>query len=169
MKFSAIAAVVILALSVSDGRAVTHLLSGPIDPLQATTNSENVGNGSGTISGDYDATTNTLNYTITWMDLTSDVTNMHFHLGAPGEPGGVEVGVPGPWASPQVGTGVIVEDAKETNLLAGNWYLNIHTQDFGGGEIRGQVLVTPIPEPTACGLAVLALAAGWSGSRRARR
>ena len=148
--------------------ALTHTLSGPMDVFQATTNPANVGNGTGTISGDYDETTNTLNYTLTWQDLTSTVTNMHFHLGAPGVPGGVELGIPGPWSSPQVGSGIILDATQETNLLAGNWYVNVHTSNFGGGEIRGQVNVTLIPEPTTLGLASLAFCGLASCYRRRR-
>lgn len=152
--------------SLNTSHAITHTLSGPIDPIQALTNPDNVGDGMGTISGDYDETSNSLNYSIEWMDLTSDVTNMHFHLAAPGMPGGVDLGVPGPWSSPQVGSGIVISDTQESNLLSGNWYLNIHTVDFGGGEIRGQVIVTPVPEPTGVGLAMLALLSTLSLCRR---
>jgi hypothetical protein len=118
-------------------------LSGTLDPMQATTNASNVGTGSGTITGDYNSTTNTLNYSITFQDLTAAVTNMHFHRGAVGVGGGVDLGIgASPWASPQVGSSVILDDSQEANLGTGNWYVNIHTADFGGGEIRGQVLVS---------------------------
>ncbi|MDQ8189294.1 CHRD domain-containing protein [Roseibacillus persicicus] len=144
------------AAGITSSHAATYILSGTIDPIQATTNASNVGSGSGTISGDYDDSTNLLNYSITWMDLTSAVTNMHFHLGAPGATGGVQLAVAGPWTSPQMGSETISE-TLETNLLAGNWYLNIHTSDFGGGEVRGQVEVSPVPEPSASLLALGAL------------
>lgn len=157
-KLFTIATVVATSLFIAQpSHAVTHLLSGAMDVFQATTNAGNVGNGTGTILGDYDSNSNTLNYSLTWENLTSDVTNMHFHLGAPGVPGGVDLGVPGPWSSPQVGSGIALTDDQENNLLSGNWYLNIHTTMFGGGEIRGQVGVTPVPEPTSFGLGLLGL------------
>lgn len=131
------------------GRAVTHVLSGPMDPMQATTNPSNVGDGIGTISGDYDSAANILNYTLTWMDLTSPITNAHFHIGAPGTPGGVALGIPGPWSSPYTQTDLLLTAAQEDKLLDGLWYVNLHTQNFGGGEIRGQVLVNVIPEPSS--------------------
>jgi hypothetical protein len=44
----------------------------------------------------------------------------------------------------------------EANLLAGLWYINIHTAFFPSGEIRGQVLradlVRMVPEPAALSL-----------------
>lgn len=63
---------------------------------------------------------------------------------------------------------------NEANLLAGLWYINIHTAAFPSGEIRGQVLgpnvVRQVPEPLALsvvGLALLLLAP--LRRRRARR
>jgi hypothetical protein len=35
------------------------------------------------------------------------------------------------------------------------WYFNIHTSTFGGGEIRGQIL--PVPEPSVLALTALGL------------
>ena len=43
--------------------------------------------------------------------------------------------------------------AELPNLLAGNTYINFHTIQFGGGEIRGQI--TPIPEPASMSLFLL--------------
>lgn len=136
-------------LNDGDEVAISYL-SGPMDALQAGTNGgfgtfdggvAGAGDGSGAISGLYDSRTNSLDYSLTWEGLTSAVTNMHFHVGAPGVSGGVDLAVPGPWASPQTATGVVIGDPAEANLLAGNWYLNVHTANFGGGEIRGQVLL----------------------------
>lgn len=101
-----------------------------------------------------------LNYTITWQDLTSAVTNMHFHLGAPGTSGGVELGIAGPWSSPQSGSATL-NATQEANLLGGLWYVNVHTSNFTGGEIRGQVNISAVPEPAAvafCSLAFVGLA-----------
>lgn len=129
--------------------AALYQLSGDMDVFQALTNPDNIGSGTGTISGDYNDVTNILNYSLEWSGLTSDVNNIHFHLGAPGVSGGIQLGVPGPWSSPQIGSGIVLTAAQETNLLAGNWYVNVHTDDFAGGEIRGQVNVSAVPVPAA--------------------
>ena len=106
-------------LFAAQANASAFTLSGFMDVFQATTNAANTGIGTGTISGSYDNVTNLLNYTITWQNLTSAVTNMHFHLGAPGVPGGVALGIPGPWASPEIGTGIALSAVQEIDLLAG--------------------------------------------------
>jgi hypothetical protein len=51
-----------------------------------------------------------------------------------------------------------VVEADEADFLNKRWYVNLHTTpDFGGGEIRGQVIVTPDPVPCAGILALGAL------------
>jgi hypothetical protein len=44
--------------------------------------------------------------------------------------------------------------AEIPNILSGNTYINFHTVQFGGGEIRGQIIPT-IPEPASLSLLVI--------------
>lgn len=154
-------AAVWFVVALQGSEATVYRLSGVMDPGQATTNPSDVGGGSGSIFGTYDDDTNLLSYRIEWDGLTSAVTNMHFHVGAPGVSGGVDLPVPGPWASPQTASGIVLDASEEANLLAGNWYLNIHTTNFGGGEIRGQVTVTEAGFPA---LALELVAEGQFGA-----
>lgn len=40
--------------------------------------------------------------------------------------------------------------AQLPNILSGHSYINFHTIQFGGGEIRGNItVVTPVPEPAS--------------------
>lgn len=92
---------------------------------------------SGTFDGTYDRDTNIITYTITFTNITP--TAMHFHKGAPGVAGGVEIPIPGT-TSPIKGSTPALTDAQEADLLAGNWYVNIHSQEHPSGEIRGQLV-----------------------------
>lgn len=98
-----------------------------------------------------------------WAGLTSNLTAAHMHLGAPGVAGtrllnfassggtsGLLTNVdwifePVPTAS---GAVLSIQDQVDA-LLAGNIYFNIHTVEFPGGEIRGQVQqdCSAVPEP----------------------
>lgn len=91
----------------------------------------------GVLNVDYDKNTKSLKYTITYSGLTP--TAMHFHKGAVGVAGAVEKEVVAPYSSGMTGT-ITLTAAQETDLLANNWYLNIHTTANAAGEIRGQVV-----------------------------
>jgi hypothetical protein len=73
--------------------------------------------------------------------LTSEETNAHFHAPAPpGENAPVVVQLPTP-GSPK--SGCVTPDLTEEQrraLFRGLWYVNIHTANNPGGEIRGQVI-----------------------------
>jgi hypothetical protein len=74
---------------------------------------------------------------VTFTGLTP--TAAHIHLGAAGTPGNVVFGFPPPIASPINYTSVPLDAAQEADLKAGLYYVNIHTEAYQGGEIRGQL------------------------------
>lgn len=87
-------------------------------------------------------TLDTLWYDIVNNGLSGAITGAHFHLGAPGVSGGVQIDI----LSSVVGTrltGVVVgAQLNKTfigQLLRGNLYLNLHTALNPNGEIRGQI------------------------------
>ena len=108
--------------------------------IQVNSNQEvptNTSSATGTSNIIYEKNTNTLTYIINYSGVTP--TAMHFHKGAVGVSGAVEIEVKAPYTSGM--TGILkLTDAQETDLLAGLWYLNIHSATFAGGEIRGQVV-----------------------------
>ncbi|GAB5559903.1 MAG: hypothetical protein SynsKO_15500 [Synoicihabitans sp.] len=56
------------------------------------------------------------------------------------------------------------------DLLAGNWYINIHTEDNSSGEIRGNLVqVSAVPEPSTFALLIGFGALGMVSTRRRRR
>ena len=99
----------------------------------------NNSNGTGSLQATYDTANKQLTYTVTYSGLTGNATAAHFHGPAdPGKTAGVVVPVQGSVASPIKGTATLT-DAQATDLLAGKWYFNIHTEANKPGEIRGQV------------------------------
>ena len=86
---------------------------------------------------------NTLNWQISYSGLQGAETAAHFHGPAPaGLNAGVQVGVG--VGNPKVGSALLTA-AQATDLLNGLWYINIHSNLFPGGEIRGQVLTSATP------------------------
>ena len=91
---------------------------------------------------------------------------MHFHGPAmTGETAGVQVNIGdiSGLTSPSMGS-TVISDEFASQLLAGDWYINIHTAANGPGEIRGQV----VPEPSSALLAVLGTLAMLNIVRRRR-
>lgn len=114
----------------------------------------------------YNPTTNLLGWNIEWSNLTGPAVGMHFHgPAAVGEAAGVQldIGSVSGLTSPSIGSAVIA-DELESQLLGGEWYINIHTEANPPGEIRGQV----VPEARSTTLVMMALA-GMLVIRRRRR
>ena len=66
-----------------------------------------------------------------------------------------------------VGSVSVAEELLFTSIEEGNAYLNIHSEAFKAGEIRG--FLAPIPEPATLFLSGAALAAlSWMGRSRSR-
>ncbi len=67
----------------------------------------------------------------------ANVTAAHIHAGARGEEGGVVLGFASP--SSPINAEWQITEAQLAVLNAGNYYVNVHSQAFPSGEIRGQV------------------------------
>ena len=99
--------------------------------------------GSGTAT--LDTTTNLFSWNITFSGLSAAQTAAHFHGAAlQCVSAGVLIGLPN--GSPIVGSAT-VSAAQETQILNGQWYVNVHTTANPGGEIRGQVMPAPLDDP----------------------
>jgi hypothetical protein len=112
----------------------------------------------GTINAEYSKLTKTLYYTVNWTGLTGPVAAMHIHgLADPGSNAGIvqniitasngiatpsatRFGTSGGFAASVFVDGVAI---KEADLLAGKYYINIHTATYPNGEIRGQIVLNP--------------------------
>jgi hypothetical protein len=99
--------------------------------------------GKGEADMTYDPATHELTWSVTYSGLSSAVTMAHFH-------GPAAEGKNGPpviwltkkeaaWSSPIKGQATLTAD-QATQLMSGQWYINVHTQDHPSGEVRGQVM-----------------------------
>src|SRR4051812_8370742 len=100
----------------------------------------NSSSGRGTVIVRYDIATNSLDLYGDYQNLSAPAIASHIHHGA--------VGVSGPVIIPLTNTGdstgnlsiaSTLPDSLETELLAGNMYVNVHTDSFPAGEIRTQL------------------------------
>ncbi len=95
--------------------------------------------GKGTAELTYDPATKNLTWTITFDGLTGPAAAAHFHGPAgPGKNAGVALMIGPSPTSPAKGSATLT-DAQAADLMAGSWYVNIHTAANKAGEIRGQV------------------------------
>lgn len=95
--------------------------------------------GSATFYLTYNKTTKVGAYTIVYSGLATP-SSMHLHKGAAGTNGGVEFTLIAPTSSPSSGMTMALSSAQQADLLAGNYYANIHTAGFANGEVRGQLI-----------------------------
>ena len=81
---------------------------------------------------------------------------------------GVGGTVTGKWDVPEGNNTTLA--AQLPNILAGRSYINFHTVQFGGGEVRGQLTVVPEPSSIAlAGIGAIGLIGyGWLRPRRTR-
>ena len=146
------------------GAAGEGLLPGNIDPPTGSTGSGGVG----TTGITFNTETNILSVDLLWgsefgfSDLTGDVTLLHLH-------GPVDPGMDG-WG--QVNTNILVELQNSLNfdptrdgggvrdeyflsneqaqwLLDSRTYINVHTEMYPMGELRGYLMNNNVPEPAA--------------------
>jgi hypothetical protein len=97
------------------------------------------GQGRGMAAITLDKSTKMLTWEVTYSGLTGPAAAAHFHgPAAAGANAGVLVPI-AVSASPMKGSATLT-DAQIADLTAGKWYVNIHTADNKGGEIRGQVM-----------------------------
>jgi hypothetical protein len=170
----------------------TAVLSGPNE------SPPNTSTATGVSFVDFNPTAHTLRVRATFSGLTGTTTASHIHAATttpltgtagvatvmpafPGFPLGVTSGTydqtlstltdatynPA-YESATGGTAAGAESALAAALAQGRAYFNIHTTTFAGGEIRGFLVLAPVPEPGTLALTGVAFA-GVLAYRRGRR
>ena len=124
-------------------KRVTVTLSGAQETPAITTT------GTGSAKLIFDPSLKTINYNITWTlgSAAATTTNMHFHgaedgsdLKSSGVPTGFGLtGFSTANTGTISGTTIALTDVQVAQLLAGKWYLNIHSSTVPGGELRGNI------------------------------
>ena len=127
-----LAAVCALALSACAPMVFTGQLSGAqeVPPTRSS--------GTGTATATLFPSTNALTWKVEYSGLSGPATAGHIH--GPAAPG-ANAPVVLPFANPAspINGGATLTDAQKTDLMAGAWYVNLHTAANPGGEIRGQL------------------------------
>jgi hypothetical protein len=130
-----------MALWVGTALAAAQSFRVPLTGAEETPPEKTAGKGMATLT--YDPATRVVTWSITYSGLTGPVTMAHFH--GPADKGaiaGVEIWLTkqgSPAENPIKGEATLTADqAKE--FTAGKWYVNLHTKEHPGGEIRGQVV-----------------------------
>ena len=165
-----------LTFAVGAASAATQVYSFNLNAQQEVPT--NASQAAGSMQITINDTTNVISYQFTGFNFTSPFAAAHIHQALPAVNGPVvynlvtaadysgpvtfgPTSIPNSWA---------LLGQNETNMSAGlgalinatpwNFYVNIHTANFPGGEIRGQL--APVPEPStyamfAAGLGVVGL------------
>jgi len=101
--------------------------------------------GTGTVTVDFDPDTKVMRWKVSYSGLSGPVTAAHIHGPAlPGQNASVLMRFKDPFDSPIEGQTTLT-DAQVSDLLAGKWYVNLHTAANPNGEIRGQLTLTKNP------------------------
>ena len=94
--------------------------------------------GTGSVTATFDTASKKLSWKGTVSGLSGPATAAHFHAGEAGKNGGVAVPITGADKGSFEGSATLT-DAQAEELMAGKWYVNVHTAANKGGEVRGQV------------------------------
>jgi len=131
-----LAAVASFAVAASAARAEVLLYEATLEPENIIPPSKSPGGGMANFT--YDTATKLFTWTVTYSMLTGMATAAHIHGPADEEK---DAGVVIPFSSaatPITGSRTLT-DAQAADMMAGKWYVNVHTAANPGGEIRGMI------------------------------
>jgi len=127
----------LLLIAVSPALAEKLTMKVPLSAAAEVPPNSSPGAGSADVT--FDTASKVLTWKVTYSGLTGPATMAHFH--GPAEAGkNAPVVVPIPNAASGVDGTATLTDAQAADLVAGKYYINVHTDTNKGGEIRGQVV-----------------------------
>lgn len=85
----------------------------------------------------YDTLAKKFTIVVNYTGITA--TGAHIHLAPPDSSGAIVFPFNPPLTSPINYTSPVLTDAQEANLYGGLYYVNVHSEAYPGGEIRGQL------------------------------
>ena len=94
--------------------------------------------GGGLANFTYDTVTKMFSWTVTYAMLTGPVTGAHIH-GPADEGKNAGILIPFPAVATPITGSMTLTDAQAAEMMAGKWYVNIHTAANPGGEVRGVI------------------------------
>jgi hypothetical protein len=98
----------------------------------------NTSKASGSAEANFDTKTKNLSVTVTFSGLSGPSIGVHVH--GPGEPGkNAGIVLPFNFVLSPAKLSATLTDSQAADLMAGRWYVNVHTELNPGGEIRGQL------------------------------
>ncbi len=135
---STLAAIACASIIAFASPSMAAMVNFKADMKAATEVPPNDSKGTGTVTATYDTASKKLSWKGSYANLSGPATAAHFH--GPAEAGknaGVAIPI-SPATSPLEGSATLT-DAQAADLMAGKWYVNVHTAANKGGEIRGQL------------------------------
>jgi hypothetical protein len=136
MPYSTISVVAVAALLAFPARAETVNLKATMNAASEVP--PNDSKATGTVTVTYDTGSKLISWKGSYSGLTGPATAAHFHGPAEvGKNAGVAVPIANP--TPSFEGSATLTDAQAADLLAGRYYVNVHTDANKPGEIRGQV------------------------------
>lgn len=153
MKTGTLITVLILIASAAQGQLVfTVNMDGAQADAGAGTGSLFTGSGTVTLNATEDQIAVALTHDIP----NGDVTAGHIHVGPPGVSGGIVF----PFATGQspINEVFAISPLEVITLKSEGYYVNIHTNAFINGEIRGQILNLNLPAASTPNIALAVLA-----------
>ena len=127
----------IAVLLAGTASAATEKFSATLTPAAEVPPGNSTGSGTATVS--LDTTTHEITYDVTFSGFASAATAAHIHgPAAAGKNAGVVVPLGNNPTSPIHGTAKLTAEQQQ-QLVAGEYYVNVHTKNHPGGAIRGQL------------------------------